>query len=93
MKTILVLAPHPQLAEAIRSALNPEHYRVMHRLSLEEAEPLFGRERRRRQHGLEPIVQLGVFEVGERRRGAEPTSRSHDQGGPRQRLAFSSVEC
>src|SRR5438477_452255 len=40
MKTILVLAPHPELAEAVRAALNPEQYHVLHRANLEEAEPL-----------------------------------------------------
>jgi signal transduction histidine kinase/CheY-like chemotaxis protein len=40
MKTVLVLAPHPELAEAIRAGLNADTYRVIHRLSLEEAEPL-----------------------------------------------------
>lgn len=39
MKTILVLAQHPELPEAIRSALNPDDYRVVHRLSVAEAEP------------------------------------------------------
>jgi signal transduction histidine kinase/DNA-binding NarL/FixJ family response regulator len=39
MKTILVLAPHPELPEAIRSALNPEEYRMVHRLDAAEAEP------------------------------------------------------
>lgn len=40
MKTILVLAPHPELAEIIRAGLSPENYRVVHRTSVEEAEPL-----------------------------------------------------
>src|SRR5438270_13795469 len=40
MKTLLVLAQHPDLAESVRAGLNPEHYRVLHRTSLEEAEPL-----------------------------------------------------
>lgn len=43
MKTILVLAQHPDLAEAVRAALNPEKYRVVHRLGVEEAEPLLSR--------------------------------------------------
>jgi signal transduction histidine kinase/CheY-like chemotaxis protein len=42
MKTILVLSPHPDFAESIRSALSPETYRVVHRLTIEEAEPLVG---------------------------------------------------
>jgi signal transduction histidine kinase/DNA-binding NarL/FixJ family response regulator len=40
MKTLLVLAPHPELAETIRAGLNPEQYRVVHRVSLDDAEPL-----------------------------------------------------
>ena len=40
MKTLLVLAPHPELADAMRAGLNPEQYRVVHRVSAEEAEPL-----------------------------------------------------
>ncbi|MCI0743863.1 MAG: ATP-binding protein [Verrucomicrobia subdivision 3 bacterium] len=42
MKTVLVLAQHPELAQVIPEALNPEEYRVLHRLSVEEAEPLIG---------------------------------------------------
>jgi nitrogen-specific signal transduction histidine kinase/CheY-like chemotaxis protein len=40
MKTLLALAPHPETGETIRSALNPEHYRLIHRLNVGEAEPL-----------------------------------------------------
>jgi signal transduction histidine kinase/CheY-like chemotaxis protein len=40
MKTLLVLAPHPELADAMRAGLDPEHYRIVHRVSPEEAEPL-----------------------------------------------------
>ncbi len=40
MKTILVLSTHPDFAEIIRENLNPEQYRVVHRLGVEEAEPL-----------------------------------------------------
>src|SRR5665213_1552662 len=40
MKTILVLSPHPDFAEAIRTSLSPEEYRVVHRLNVEEGEPL-----------------------------------------------------
>jgi DNA-binding NarL/FixJ family response regulator len=39
MKTLLVLAAHPDLAEAIRAAVSPEHYRVVHRLNIDDAEP------------------------------------------------------
>ncbi|HTL56555.1 MAG TPA: ATP-binding protein [Candidatus Limnocylindrales bacterium] len=40
MKTLLVLAEHPDLAEAVRAGVSPEQCRVIHRASLEEAEPL-----------------------------------------------------
>ncbi len=40
MKTVLVLAQHPEMAETIRAGLNSEAYRVIHRLNLEDAEPL-----------------------------------------------------
>jgi signal transduction histidine kinase/ActR/RegA family two-component response regulator len=40
MKTLLVLAQHPDFAEAVRAAINPEQYRVLHRANLNEAEPL-----------------------------------------------------
>ena len=45
MKTLLVIAQHPALAEAIRAAVNPEYFRVVHRVDLNEAEPLLA-------HGL-----------------------------------------
>src|ERR1041384_4522037 len=45
MRTLLVLAQHPELAEAVRTSLNPEQYRVLHRADREEAEPLLA-------HGL-----------------------------------------
>jgi signal transduction histidine kinase/CheY-like chemotaxis protein len=40
MKTILVLSAHPDFPETIRAGLDPEQYRVVHRLGVEEAEPL-----------------------------------------------------
>lgn len=45
MKTILVLTLHPGFADTLRAGLNPEHFRVVHRVSLEEAEPMLA-------HGL-----------------------------------------
>lgn len=39
MKTLLVLAAHPDLAEAVRAAVSPEHYRVIHRINIDDAEP------------------------------------------------------
>ena len=40
MKTILVLSAHPDFAEAIRVSLNAEQYRVVHRQTVDEGEPL-----------------------------------------------------
>ena len=40
MKTILVLSPHPDFVETIRAALSAEEYRVVHRMDVDEAEPL-----------------------------------------------------
>ena len=57
MKTILVLSPHPDFAETIRAGLNPEQYRVVHRLSVEEAEPLL-------VHGLADACILDVDLMG-----------------------------
>jgi len=39
MKTLLVLSQSPDLPGAVRAALNPEQYRVLHRATLEDAEP------------------------------------------------------
>src|ERR1700722_2957959 len=43
MKTLLILAEHPEFPEAIRAGLNLENYRIVHCSSLEEAEPLLHR--------------------------------------------------
>jgi signal transduction histidine kinase/ActR/RegA family two-component response regulator len=43
MKTILVVSQLPELGESIRGALNPDHYRIVHRFNVEEAEPLLNR--------------------------------------------------
>ncbi len=40
MKTILVLSPHPDFVESIRAALSAEEYRVVHRMDVDQAEPL-----------------------------------------------------
>jgi C4-dicarboxylate-specific signal transduction histidine kinase/CheY-like chemotaxis protein len=53
MKTILVLSSHPDFAEMVRAGLNPELYRVVHRLNVEEAEPLIA-------HGLAAACVLDV---------------------------------
>ncbi|MFO1496996.1 MAG: ATP-binding protein [Verrucomicrobiota bacterium] len=39
MRSILVLAQHPDLPESIRTALNPDEFKVIHRMGLAEAEP------------------------------------------------------
>jgi signal transduction histidine kinase/CheY-like chemotaxis protein/GAF domain-containing protein len=58
MKTLLVLAAHPDFAETIRAGLNPEEYRVVHRADAQEAEPLLA-------HGLASacIVDLELLGV------------------------------
>ncbi len=43
MKTLLILAEHPEFPEAVRAGLNHENYRIVHCGSLEEAEPLLHR--------------------------------------------------
>ena len=53
MKTLLVLAPHPELAETVRTGLSPEQYRVIHRTNVEEAEPILA-------HGLANACILDV---------------------------------
>jgi signal transduction histidine kinase/CheY-like chemotaxis protein len=53
MRTLLVLAEHPDFAESVRSAVNAEQYRVVHRANLEEAEPLL-------VHGLAEACILDV---------------------------------
>ncbi len=40
MKTILVLSPHPNFATEIRNCLSDTDFRIVHRLSVDEAEPL-----------------------------------------------------
>jgi nitrogen-specific signal transduction histidine kinase/DNA-binding NarL/FixJ family response regulator len=40
MKTILVLSPHPDFAAVVGACLNPEQYRLVHRHSADEGEPL-----------------------------------------------------
>ena len=58
MKTLLVLAEYPDFAEAIRAGINPEHYRVIARTRVDEAEPLL-------EHGLAEacIVDLELTNV------------------------------
>ncbi|MFO1514373.1 MAG: response regulator [Verrucomicrobiota bacterium] len=53
MKTLLIISPHPEIAETIRSGLNPAQYRVVHRATHEEAEPLLA-------HGLAHVCILDL---------------------------------
>ena len=57
MKTLLVLSPQPELADVIRSGLNPEQYRIVYHATLEEAEPLLA-------HGLASLCVLDVELTG-----------------------------
>ncbi len=49
MKTLLALGPHPDFAEAVRAAVSADQYRILHRTTPEEAEPLLA-------HGLADAV-------------------------------------
>lgn len=53
MKTILVIASHPELADTIRGLLNAEQYRIIHRRDVTGAEPLLGQ-------GLLDVCILGA---------------------------------
>jgi len=57
MKTLLVLAPHPELVETLRTGLNPEQYRIVHRVSVDDAEPLLA-------HGLADACIIDVELAG-----------------------------
>jgi len=57
MKTLLVLSEHPDFAEAVRAAINPEQYRVIDRATLDEAEPLLA-------HGLAEACIVDVELTG-----------------------------
>lgn len=53
MKTLLVLTQHPALAEQLSAAVDSARYRVVHRASIEEAEPLLA-------HGLPDLCIVDV---------------------------------
>src|SRR5215469_4240158 len=57
MKTILVLSPHPDFVETIRVALNADQYRVVHRMDVNEAEPLL-------VHGIASVCILDMDLMG-----------------------------
>lgn len=53
MKTILILSPHPESTDAIRAGLDPLLFRIIHRTSQEDAEPILA-------HGLAQAVILDL---------------------------------
>ena len=53
MKSILVLSPLPESADAIRAGLDPARFRVIHRTGQEDAEPILA-------HGLAQAVILDL---------------------------------
>ncbi|HEV2394080.1 MAG TPA: ATP-binding protein [Verrucomicrobiae bacterium] len=53
MRTLLVVSGHPDFAETVRAAVDAERYRVIHRATLDEAEPLL-------VHGLGDACLLDV---------------------------------
>jgi len=57
MKTLLALAAHPDFAQAVRAAVDPEQYRVVERTNLDEAEPLLA-------HGLADACLVDVELTG-----------------------------
>ena len=75
MKTILVLSLHPDFAEAIRAGLNADHYRVVHRLSVDDAEPLL-------VHGLAAVCIVDVDLVGIEGIWVIERLRRHDAKSP-----------
>jgi len=71
MKTLLVLAAHPDFAETIRAGLSPEQYRVVHRADAQEAEPLLA-------HGLANACILDLELLGVQGIWAIEKLRRHD---------------
>ena len=75
MKTLLVLAAHPDFAETIRAGLSPEQYRVVHRADAQEAEPLLA-------HGLASACILDLELLGVQGIWAIEKLRRHDANCP-----------
>ena len=75
MKTILVLSLHPGFAEAIGASLNAEQYRVVHRLSVDDAEPLLA-------HGLATACIVDLDLLGVEGVWAIERLRRHDAKSP-----------
>ena len=53
----MVLSPHPDFVETIRAALSAEEYRVVHRMDVNEAEPLL-------VHGIASVCILDMDLIG-----------------------------
>ena len=75
MKTLLVLAAHPDFAETIRAGLNPEQYRVVPRANAQEAEPLLA-------HGLASACIVDLELLGVQGIWAIEKLRRHDAQCP-----------
>jgi signal transduction histidine kinase len=75
MKTILVLSSHPDFAETIRAGLNAEQYRIVHRLNVDEAEPLI-------VHGLASAIILDADLTGVESIWNIERLRRHDKKSP-----------
>jgi signal transduction histidine kinase len=75
VKTLLVLAAHPDFAETIRAGLNPEQYRIVHRANVQEAEPLLA-------HGLASACILDLELLGVEVIWAVEKLRRHDARCP-----------
>ncbi|MGD0744967.1 MAG: ATP-binding protein [Verrucomicrobiota bacterium] len=71
MKTLLVLAAHPDFAETIRAGLSQEQYRIVHRADPREAEPLL-------VHGLASACILDLELLGVQGIWAIEKLRRHD---------------
>jgi signal transduction histidine kinase/DNA-binding NarL/FixJ family response regulator len=57
MKTLLVVAPHPELADSVRGAISTAHFRVVSRATVEEAEPLLA-------HGIASLCIIDLELTG-----------------------------
>jgi signal transduction histidine kinase len=57
MKTLLVLAEHPDFPESIRTGVDPKRYRVIARSHVDEAEPLL-------EHGLAEVCIVDIQLTG-----------------------------
>src|SRR5258706_5119700 len=53
MKTLLIIAQNPELADTLRAGLNLEQFKIVHRVSIEDAEPLLA-------HKLADVCLLDV---------------------------------